>query len=160
VPLILFQSSEILRDLNRRMESSGKWLDKESLHDTPTTAEARPSLTPTLHARRESSERSRLGDAEMKPELSPSCARKRLAPIFLQNYGKKKKTVPAQCSQDSKEENLLRTSRYPGRKRKQTSFLALGSLDSMGCDDSYVVSDDAGSVDAFVPKKRKVKSNR
>ncbi|KAL3822336.1 hypothetical protein ACHAXA_002651 [Cyclostephanos tholiformis] len=151
---------KILRDLNRRMESSGKWLDKESLHDTPTTAEARPSLTPTLHARRESSERSRLGDAEMKPELSPSCARKRLAPIFLQNYGKKKKTVPAQCSQDSKEENLLRTSRYPGRKRKQTSFLALGSLDSMGCDDSYVVSDDAGSVDAFVPKKRKVKSNR
>ncbi len=135
------------------MESSGKWLDKDGLHDTPTSAGA-PSLTPTRYARREIPV-----DAETMPKLSPSRAEKRLAPIFLKNYVKKKKAPPAQCSQEPKEENLLRTSRYPGRKRKQTSFLTSGALDDLGGNDSYVVSDDAGSVDAFVPKK-KVKSNR
>jgi hypothetical protein len=153
----IFLSSEILRDLKRRMESSGKWLDKDGLHDTPTSAGAQ-TLTPTSYARRESPETS-LFDAETKPKLSPSRAEKRLAPIFLKNYGKTKKTPPAQCSQEPKEENLLRTSRYPGRKRKQTSFLTSGALNDLGCDDSYVVSDDAGSIDAFVPKK-KVKSDR
>lgn len=159
---------EILRDLKRRMESSSKWLDKESLCDTPTSTEARPSLTPTRNARRESPEQMSSIDAETKPKLSPSRhpqrggsppeihppavnPEKRLAPIFLKNYGKKK-TAPAQRpptdSQDPKEESSTRTSRYPGRKRKQTS------------DDSYVVSDDAVSVDAFVPSKKKVKSER
>ncbi len=132
------------------MESSGKWMDKNSLQDTPTFAEA-PSLTPTRHARRESPEQTKLVDAETKPKLS-------LAPIFLKKYCKKKTTSPAKRSQDSKEENLSRMSRYPGRKRKQTSFLTSGALDDLGGDDSCVVSDDAGSIDAFVPKKR-LKSN-
>jgi hypothetical protein len=135
------------------MESSGKWMDKNSLHDTPTSAEA-PSLTPTRYARRETPEQTKLVDAETKPKLSPSRPNKRLAPIFFKKYCKKKKTSPAKRSQDPKEENLSRTSRYPGRKRKQTSFLTSGALDDLGGDDSYVVSDDAGSIDAFVPKKR------
>ena len=143
------------------MESSRKWLDKESLHDTPTSAEARPSLNPTCDAREESSEQTSAVDAKTKPRLmlphhpqqgeSPaSKPETRLAPIFLKNYGKKN-AAPAQRpspdSRDPKMENTTRTSSYPGRKRNQTSD-----------DSSYVVSDDAVSVDAFVPRKKKLKS--
>ena len=158
--LTFFQIPEILRDLKRRMESSRKWLGKESLHDTPTSAEARPSLTPTLSAGVESPEQTSAVDVKTKPRLTPprhpqrggspaAKPEKRLAPIFLKNYGKKN-TAPVQRpptdSRDPKEKNTTRTSRYPGRKRKQTS------------DDSYVVSDDAVSVDASVRRKKKVKS--
>lgn len=142
------------------MESSRKWLGKESLHDTPISAEARPSLTPTLNEKVESPEQTSAVDVKTKPKLTPprhpqrgrsqaAKPEKRLAPIFLKNYGKKN-TAPVQRpptdSRDPKEENTTRTSRYPGRKRKQTS------------DDSYVVSDDAVSVDASVRRKKKVKS--
>eukprot|EP00571_Detonula_confervacea_P010596 CAMPEP_0172305424 /NCGR_PEP_ID=MMETSP1058-20130122/6717_1 /TAXON_ID=83371 /ORGANISM="Detonula confervacea, Strain CCMP 353" /LENGTH=1376 /DNA_ID=CAMNT_0013017021 /DNA_START=256 /DNA_END=4386 /DNA_ORIENTATION=+ len=81
----------------------------------------------------------------VKPEKRP------LAPIFLKDYGQKKKQAVSVKRPASNEEpkESTKASRYPGRKRKQV------------IDDSNFVSDDAvsdTSADMFEPRKKKAKT--
>mmetsp|Transcript_40927 Transcript_40927/g.73781 ORF Transcript_40927/g.73781 Transcript_40927/m.73781 type:complete len:1370 (-) Transcript_40927:68-4177(-) len=85
--------------------------------------------------------------AAMQPTspLSPTDTAKpqrKLAPIFLKSYGKKKK----QTADSEEPKEAPRKTRYPERKRKQIT------------DDNHVVSDDATSIDVFEPRKKKAKA--
>jgi hypothetical protein len=150
------------------MESYSKWMGNDKRDAPPSSAKSRPSFTPTSrNARREGMIST--DTVSKKPKLSPLDHRvdslaqtppprtvkpvKKLAPIFLKNYGRKETAAPPArriptISQDSKEPSNF-TSRYPDRKRKQI------------LDESCVVSDDADD-DVFepTPKKKKARSNK
>ena len=150
------------------MESYSKWMCKDNRDTPPSSAKLRPSLTPSSRNSRRDGLIS-TDTVSKKPKLSPMDHRqrgeslaqtppplavkpvKKLAPIFLKNYGRKETAAPPArriptISQDSKESSNF-TSRYPDRKRKQI------------VDESCVVSDDADD-DVFepTPKKKKTRS--
>ena len=65
------ESSEITRDLRRRMESSRKWLE-EDINDTSSSVEESPSLSPTRRARWGGAQHTSSAVADVQPKLSPS----------------------------------------------------------------------------------------
>lgn len=103
------ETSEIIRDLKRRMESSDKWLVEDNDDTSSSLADEMPSLSPSPNARR--SRLSQTSSAVAAPKFTPSRYPRRgqqaeiYPPEVVDKAQKPKKSIPSPIKNHCGEEH-------------------------------------------------------